>query len=152
MIPRMLCYLLLAIALLPATIQAADQRLPVTSLLSQEIIIEDNFAGQSITLLNENGRYIILRQIFGSGVPVIEAMKYTVTFNSDFQLSFNTSNLIFSAPHHEFQLPFAKHNPTPPAETFILRMEKHGFSLYLNGVKVQAACKTVVENNGNNSP
>lgn len=101
-----------------------EPRPTVKSLLNREIRIEDNFAGESITLLKENEHYYILHKIFGSGVPVVKTLKYKVNFRSNYQLSFDVAD-----PNNTIQ-----HLP----QTFTLNIENKGFSLYLNGIKVYA--------------
>lgn len=70
------CFLLLATCL-----EAQEERTAIKDFLNQEIKIDDNFSGQSITLIKEEQDYFILRRYFGSGVPVIDSVKYKVTFN-----------------------------------------------------------------------
>ena len=87
-------------------------------------MIVDSFAGQTITLVNENKDYFILRKYFGSGVPVIGSIKYKVVFNSDYQIAF--SEVIGTA----------NANSVKSSENFLLCVEEKGISLYLNGLKI----------------
>ena len=59
------------------------KRAKIKDYLNREILIENDFAGQSITLIRENEDYFVLRKYFGSGVPVIGTAKYKVVFQSD---------------------------------------------------------------------
>ncbi len=107
------------------TTVAQEKRAKIKDYLNQEILIVDNFAGQSITLLKENKDYFILRKYFGSGVPVIGSIKYKVIFNSDFQIAFSE---VIDASSEDLR----KHE-----ENFILCAEKKGVYLYLNGLKIE---------------
>lgn len=70
-------------------VQAQDKRMKIKDFVDQEIRIDDNWAGQSITLIKENGEFFILRKFFGSGVPVIATSKYRVKFNNPYSISFS---------------------------------------------------------------
>ena len=102
-----------------------DPRPKIEEYLNKEIRIEDNFAGQSITLINENNVYFILRKYFGSGVPVIGSSKYKVVFNSDYQITF--SEIVDSTMNN------SSNNNN---EEFILRVGNDGLILFLNRLKV----------------
>jgi len=108
---------------LPAYSQ--DNRLKIKGYLNKEILIKDSFAGQSITLIKEKNKYLILRKIFGSGVPVAGSFKYEVEFNSDYQITFPKENV---------------QDPKKPVnykgEVFLLCSKDSGLSLYLNGLEV----------------
>jgi len=101
---------------------AQNKRPIIRDFLNQEIIIEDNFAGQSITLIKDNKDYFILRKFFGSGVPVTDSIKYKVTFNSDYQIAFSVIE--------------DKKTMNTNKEEFLLCIEEHGLCLYLNRLKV----------------
>jgi hypothetical protein len=60
----------------------------IYNLLNKEIVIHDNWAGQSFTLEKENGNYYIQRRIFGSGVDYIGTIIYKVIFDSEYKISF----------------------------------------------------------------
>lgn len=107
------------------SIYAQDKRLKITEYLNKEIMIEDNFAGQSMTLIKENNEYFILRKFFGSGVPVVGSSKYKVVFNSVYQIAFSEiveSSIIFSEEYLK--------------EEFQITVEDKGPCLYLNKLKV----------------
>lgn len=109
----------------------AEERQNIYSLLNKEIFISDGFAGQSITLIKESDKYYIIRTYFGSGVPVISKVKYSVDFTSDHQLRF--SRII------EGRRPGLKENIQ---EEFILTIiEKNKIQLLLNGIMVAAELK-----------
>ncbi|MCL2801953.1 MAG: hypothetical protein FWD28_09380 [Treponema sp.] len=61
----------------------------INHLFNKEIIINDNWAGQSFTLIQENDVYYINRKIFGSGVPYIGTIVYNVNFNSEYKITFS---------------------------------------------------------------
>ena len=103
---------------------AQDKRAKIKDYLNQEIFVVDNFAGQSITLVKENNDYFILRKYFGSGVPVIDSVKYKVEFNSDYQIAF--SEVIDAS----------KVDLMKSDEKFILGVEDNGLGMYLNGLKI----------------
>ncbi|MDR0306537.1 MAG: hypothetical protein LBI42_06840 [Chitinispirillales bacterium] len=107
-----------------ATTTARDSRAKIKDYLNQEILIIDNFAGQSITLIRENKDYFILRKYFGSGIPLIGSIKYEVVFNSNYQITF--SEVIDSS-----NVDLINTN-----ENFILSVEEKGLSLYLNRLKI----------------
>ncbi len=104
---------------------AQDKRAKIKDYLNREILIVDHFAGQSITLLQENRDYIILRKYFGSGIPVIGSIKYKVVFNGDFQIAFSE---VIDVSNEDLM----KSN-----ENFILRIEEKGVFLYLNGLRIE---------------
>ena len=118
-----LCFIFCILCTVTAVAQ--EKRTKIKDYLNQEILIVDNFAGQSITLVKENKDYFILRKYFGSGVPVIGSIKYKVVFNSDFQIAF--SKIIDTS----------NKNLRKRRENFILCVEENGIYLYLNGLKVE---------------
>jgi len=61
----------------------------IYNLLNKEIVIHDNWAGQSFTLVQENGNYYVHRKIFGSGVAYVGTIVYRVKFDSDYKISFS---------------------------------------------------------------
>jgi len=61
----------------------------IYNLLNKEIIIHDNWAGQSFTLVQENGNYYVYRRIFGSGVAYVGTIVYKVKFDSEYKISFS---------------------------------------------------------------
>ncbi len=65
-----LCFIFCILCTVTAVAQ--EKRTKIKDYLNQEILIVDNFAGQSITLVKENKDYFILRKYFGSGVPVVD--------------------------------------------------------------------------------
>jgi hypothetical protein len=101
---------------------AQNKRPIIKDFLNKEIIIEDNFAGQSITLIKENKDYFILRKFFGSGVPVTDSIKYKVTFNSDYQICFSGME--------------GKKTIKTNKEEFLLGLDERGLCLFLNGLRV----------------
>ena len=102
-------------------IMAQDKRAKIKEYLDHEILIRDNFAGQSITLIEENGDYFVLRKIFGSGVPVTRTIKYKAVLQSDWQIRFSEAA---GASDSKFE------------EHFILGVGNEGLVLFLNGLQV----------------
>ena len=51
-------------------------------IIDKEIVINNGFAGESLTLTYEEGKYYIYRKIFGSGVPYIGIIKYNVSVSN----------------------------------------------------------------------
>jgi hypothetical protein len=60
----------------------------IYSLINKENFIETTWAGQSITLINENNKLFVIRKYFGSGIPVIYETKYEVQIYSENQVRF----------------------------------------------------------------
>jgi hypothetical protein len=84
----------------------------IYAIVNKEILLEDHWAGQSLTLVYENNKYVLLRKIFGSGRPVIYTKKYDIEFNSDYVIE--TSG---------------------DPETFKI-MARDGIKVFLNGLKL----------------
>lgn len=101
-----------------------DKRAKIKDYLNREIVIDDAWAGQSITLIKENEDYFVLRQFHGSGVPIVGSEKYKVVFQSDWQIRF--SEIVESS----------RKDTTRPNEGFQLGVDEKGINLYLNGLKV----------------
>jgi hypothetical protein len=120
-----LTLLLIFILYCTLTVYSQDKRPKIKDYLNKEIKLKDNWAGQSITLIKEHNKYLIIRKIFGSGVPVAGSFKYEVKFNSDYQIAFPKVNI---------------QDPKNPGdykgEVFLLCSENSGLSLYLNGLEV----------------
>lgn len=66
-----------------------DDSYNIYSLTNKEIVVADNFAGQSFTLKNENGALYVIRKIFGSGRPVVASVKYKAILQSKYQVTFS---------------------------------------------------------------
>ncbi len=101
---------------------AQDKSQKIIDFLNQEIIINDTFSGQSITLIKENNDYFIMRKFFGSGVPIIGNLKYKVNFISDFQITF--SEIV------------EENKVIKNKEEFLLSIEEKVLALYLNNLKI----------------
>jgi hypothetical protein len=98
-----------------------EQRLKTT--INEELIIEDNWAGQSVTLIKQNRDYYIRHKIFGSGIPVIDSAKYEVEFTSAYQLTFSggiSRDTVLKDHRNDF----------------LMIVDDKGLCLYLNGLKV----------------
>jgi len=61
----------------------------IYNILNKEIVIYDNWVGQSFTLVQENGNYFIYRRIFGSGVAYVGTIVYNVIFDSEYKIIFS---------------------------------------------------------------
>jgi hypothetical protein len=104
----------------------ADDRPTIYSLINKKIFISDNFAGQSITLVKELNKYYIIRDFFGSGIPIINTLKYSVEFNSNYQIRF--SNVINGKKPKKFE---------NFKEEFVLSViSETEIRLYLNGLQI----------------
>ena len=103
---------------------AKDKRAKITDYRNKEILVYDNFAGQSITLIKEIKDYYILRNYFGSGVPIVGSAKYKVIFNSEYQIVF--SEIIEKSDNKLIN---------DKKEVFLLQVDEEGLSLYLNQLK-----------------
>jgi hypothetical protein len=104
---------------------AQENRAKIKEYINHEIMIEDNFSGQSITLIKEKNDYFILRKFFGSGVPVVCSCKYKVVFMSDYQISF--SEIIETTDNRLNSI---------NKEDFVLCIDNEGLVLLLNRLKV----------------
>lgn len=104
----------------------SEERENIFSLLNKEIIVEDNFAGQSFTFVKEGNDYFVLRKIFGSGLPVIAAIKYRADIYSDYQIRFSKVEEVKK-----------KGKELIKDEEFIVTIcEGNKLALYLNGLQV----------------
>lgn len=122
-------YLIVLISLISLVffneITAAENKniLTVDRIIGKNIILEDNFAGQSLTVLEENNRYFVLRKIFGSGVPVAASIKYNAVKESETQIK--TDKITGKIPEGNKN------------EVFVINTgEKEAISVYLNGIKI----------------
>jgi hypothetical protein len=79
--------IVLAVFLFSVTFYVFPQN-SIYDLLNKEIVIHDNWSGQSFTLIYENGSHYIHRKIFGSEVSVAMTMVYNDHFDSFNQISF----------------------------------------------------------------
>ena len=102
-----------------------DSRLKLKEYVNREIYIPTSFAGQSITLIKEAKDYYILRKVFGSGVAVLETIKYKVNFDSKYQIKYS-----------EPVAPRLTKSVESNKEDFQLSVEESGLCLYLNGLKL----------------
>lgn len=104
----------------------SEEREKIFSLLNREIIVEDNFAGQSFTFVKEGNYYFVLRKIFGSGLPVIATIKYRANINSDYQIRFSKVEEVKKKGKEQIK-----------DEEFIVTIyEGNKLALYLNGLQV----------------
>jgi hypothetical protein len=66
-----------------------DARIKIKDLLNKGIFVEDDFTGQSFTIVKENENYYVIREIFGSNEPVFCVIKYKAKLQSDQLLLFS---------------------------------------------------------------
>ena len=101
----------------------------IYDIINKEIVLHDNFAGQSITMVVENDSYYIYRNIFGSGIPIIGTIKYSVIFNSEYKITFSE---IISISENIIEW----HNRNEIFEIIY----RNGISIYLNGIRLSINC------------
>jgi hypothetical protein len=99
----------------------------IYDILDKWIILDDNWAGQSFTLVYENEDYYIYRRIFGSGVAVRGIIKYNVIFDSDYRITFSE---IVSASPERMRETYTRN------EIFKLFNNDNGFRIYLNDLRL----------------
>jgi hypothetical protein len=83
-------YLIFPLLFLVSLFSFAETRLTLDSLLNKEFYIPGGFAGGSITLIKESGEYFLVRKDFGSGLPVIQTLKYSGNLISSYKIIFST--------------------------------------------------------------
>lgn len=123
----MIRVIVFSVVIIASTFNLAAQevRKEIKDYVNTEILLDNGWAGESITLIKEKGDYFILRKVFGSGVPVAGTFKYMVTFKSEYQIEF--TNIIEPKElNHEF----------PLDERFRMNSENEGIAVYLNGLKL----------------
>jgi len=98
----------------------------IYGIIDRDIILNDNWAGQSMTLVKEDNDYYIYREIFGSGVSIIGTIKYNVIFNSDYKITFYE---IISISDNLVEM----YNKN---ETFEIHSSDNGIRIYLNGMEL----------------
>ena len=104
---------------------AQEVRKEIKDYINIEILLDNGWAGESITLIKEKGDYFILRKVFGSGVPVAASFRYAVTFKSEYQIEFN-----------RIIEPKELNPESPLDERFRMNSENEGVAVYLNGLKL----------------
>ena len=100
----------------------------IYSILNKEIVIHDNWAGQSFTLVYEDNNYYIYRDIFGSGVPSIGKIKYAVIFDSEYKITF----------YEIISIPENIRDDYNGNEIFEM-LYRDELGIYLNGIKISIA-------------
>ena len=120
---------LAALVMVPAFVYADDNRMTIDQLIYKRIVVSDNWAGQGFILKKEKGGFVVVREIFGSGVPVVRTITYQAVKKSDYQVVFSEVILIKPA--------YRETTENPLQEEFILTVdEENNAVLYLNGLKV----------------
>ena len=104
---------------------AQEVRKEIKDYINIEILLDNGWSGESITLIKEKGDYFILRKVFGSGVPVAASFRYAVTFKSEYQIEFN-----------RIIEPKELNPESPLDERFRMNSENEGVAVYLNGLKL----------------
>jgi hypothetical protein len=102
----------------------------IYNILNKEIVLHDNWAGQSLTLVYENNNYFIYRDIFGSGVPSIGKIKYSVIFNSEYKITFSE---IISVSENIKNI---ENGVDRYRNDFFEIFYRYELEIYLNGVKI----------------
>ncbi len=115
-----------------------SNRAKINEYVNKEIVLIDDWAGQSITIKKANKDYYILRKYFGSGEPVIDSVKYKGILISDYQIRFS-----------EIMLDKNTCRLNNLTENFKLSVGEHGLELYLNGLKVNIDQKITSYKNNN---
>jgi hypothetical protein len=73
----------------PLSTSCSGPRPPILSLLNRRISVSDCLAGQSFTLVQRRDEYFVVRDFFGSGLPVVGSITYKLSFSSGCQVSFS---------------------------------------------------------------
>lgn len=73
-----------------------NQLIPL--ILNKEIHIDNNWTGQSLTLIKENNNYFLLRKQFGSGVPIVAEYTYDIKYKT--QKEIETGKIIRIVPNN----------------------------------------------------
>jgi hypothetical protein len=106
----------------------ADDRPKIDALLNREILIQDGWAGQSVTLKKDSAGYFVIRTYFGSGLPVVGTVRYKVKVLSPYQVRFS-----------EIEDGTGIGQGGEKQEEFVLSIAgESDFELFLNGLRVAA--------------
>lgn len=97
----------------------------IYNIVNKEIVLYDNWAGQSLTLVYENNNYYIHRKIFGSGVAIVGIIIYKVIFDSEYKI---TASEIASISKNIKDM----YNRNEIIEIYCI----NGLEIYLNGIKI----------------
>jgi hypothetical protein len=125
-------FLILLFSIFTLNVASQDSRKKIIDYINIEIYLDNGFAGESLTLIQEKKKYFIVRKIFGSGVPKLGTFKYLVKFNSDWQIDF------WEIIHSESSVKLEK----PQNEKFSISIEEEdGASVYLNNLKLSTEVK-----------
>ncbi len=124
---RMKLKIIIILLFIILSVSCIGQRYEFDSILDKAILIDDGFAGQSITLTKEGSDYYIVRQFFGSGIPVIRTTTYKAKI-------INGNKITFSEVAENKGAEIECDKP----EEFILIIDEDGTAkLYLNGLKLE---------------
>jgi len=113
----------------PILSQETDKK--IKDYVNIEIIIDNNLAGESLTLVKEKDNYFIIRKILGSGTEVIKTLKYAVDFKSDYRVDFS-------------EIIKPKDGNTDTGK-FSMMVEENEVSVSLNGLSVVTHIKSTKE-------
>jgi hypothetical protein len=105
---------------------AQNRQLRIKEYVDKEIRLVDDWTGQSVKLIRENGNYYVLRNFFGSGIPVTGFVKYAVKFDNPYSVSFFEVVEFSESSLGRFD----------KAEKFKISVDENGPNLYLNGLKI----------------
>lgn len=108
-----------------SSLLAQGERPTIDALVGEEFLIEDTWAGQSITLTKVKkegekggGKYVVVWKKFGSGRPIMKQLDCKVKVHNQYQFSF-------------FLDAETKKNE------FTVSITDQGTKVFLNGVRVQ---------------
>ncbi|MET2986125.1 hypothetical protein [Aureibaculum conchae] len=108
-------------------VTAQETKKSIKDYVNTEISIENNWAGESLTLVKEKDTYFVIRKIKGSGVEVVKTLKYAVDFKSDYRVEFS-------------EVVEPKDTKTDN-EKFSIMVEGNEISVTLNGLSVVTKVK-----------
>lgn len=115
------------------TLVAQDSKKEIKDFVNIELQLDNGWAGESLTLIEEKKKFFIIRKIFGSGVSIAETYKYAVKFHSPSLIEF------WEIVSHETN----DGKDKPKDEKFKLSITKNEISIYLNGIKLLTEIKTL---------
>ncbi len=81
--------LIFVVLIAPTLNLYADDKPKIYSFINKEIFLSNTWAGETITLIKENDKYFIIRQILRSGLPGGPKLRYQAKLHSDYQIRFS---------------------------------------------------------------
>ena len=96
----------------------------IHDIINKELVLFNDFAGESLTLVYEDNEYFLIRKLFGSWVDVIAEVRYNVLFHNDYHIeSSDGISLTLDIPYTLI-------------ETFEIICGEN-LQIFLNGLKVE---------------